>query len=145
MHLSPLCTATLDLGRQGAAHCIGQISTLKMPCVALGPNATQYFSSLKCQWGCNASIAKYKPAVVICKPQKHEGRSQSAHYSQCPENPTWHINLHLPRPCPCARNRQVVDRSTSEPGSSFSAQSGPQRLLPPRMRVRDRQCLSKGT
>ena len=30
---------------------------------------------------------------------KHEGRWQSAHYSQCPENPTWHINLHLPRPC----------------------------------------------
>ena len=37
------------------------------------------------------------PAMTVL--WKHQGRWQSAHYSQCPENPTWHINLHLPRPC----------------------------------------------
>ena len=31
---------------------------------------------------------------------KHEGRWQPAHYSQCPENPTWRIKVHLPRPSP---------------------------------------------
>ena len=45
---------------------------------------------------------------------------------------------------PCACNRQVMDRSTTKPSRPFSVQSGSLRLLRLRMRMRDRQWLSKG-
>ena len=38
----------------------------------------------------------------------HEGRWQPAHYLQCPQNPTWHINVHLP--CPCDLRLQPPSR-----------------------------------
>ena len=48
----------------------------------------------------NAAIAA-RPHAHGSNPQclAHEGRWQAAHYSQCAQNPTWHINVQLPRPC----------------------------------------------